>query len=132
MPAAKSAAVKPREGAAAAAFAAVAEHHGEAWTLNTAAKFGANALRVHDKIFAALTRSGQLLLKVPPTRVAELVAAQRATPFESGGRRMNGWVTVPTARKRDWIALSDEARAYVAALGASKPRRRKSLSTTRR
>jgi hypothetical protein len=125
MPTAKSTAVKPREGIAAAAFAAVAKHHGEAWTLNTASKFGANALRVHDKIFAALTRSGQLLLKLPPARVTELTAARRAAPFESGGRRMNGWIVVSPERRRDWIELSDEARAYVATQNAPTPRRRR-------
>lgn len=51
-------------------FAAVAAHHGMTWTPSSSPKFGANALRVDGKIFAALTRDGRLLLKLPPARTA--------------------------------------------------------------
>lgn len=75
-----------------APFAAVAAHHGETWVPSDAPKFGANALRVNGKIYAALTRSRRLLLKLPPARVTELLATRRVERFESGGRVMNGWV----------------------------------------
>ena len=68
----------------ATAFAAVARQHGLPWTLSASPAFGANALRVRGKIFAALTRDGQLLLKLPPARVDALVAARRAIRFVRG------------------------------------------------
>ena len=94
-------------------FRAVAAHHGVKWTPNDSPKFGSNALRVNGKIYAALTRSRRLLLKLPPARVAELLTAKRAERFESGGRVMNGWVILTSNNADDWIALSDEARALL-------------------
>lgn len=103
-------------------FRAVAAHHGQAWKFDQSPKFGANALRVNGKIYAALTRRHRLLLKLPPAHVAELLASRHAAPMESGGRVMRGWVTLPPDSVESWIALSDEARKYVAA--ATKPRRK--------
>lgn len=101
--------------AAAAAFAVVSAHHGVAWIPSPSPKFGANALRVRDKIFAALTRRDQLLLKLPPARIEMLLAEGRAEPFTSGGRSMCGWVVLTTVDVDVWIAYSKEARAFVAA-----------------
>src|SRR5689334_20287935 len=95
-------------------FAALAAHHGEVWAPAQSPKFGANALHVHGKIFAALTRNGRLLLKLPPARIAEVLAAGRGERFASGGRVMNGWVTLAPDDKAEWLALSDEARVHVA------------------
>lgn len=97
-----------------APFAAVAAHHGETWVPSDAPKFGANALRVNGKIYAALTRSRRLLLKLPPARVTELLATRRVERFESGGRAMNGWVSLTPAAADHWIALADEAHQCVA------------------
>ncbi len=96
-------------------FRAVAVHHGESWTLSDSPKFGANALRVNGKIYAALTRKHALLLKLPPARIAELLKKKRARRFESGGRVMNGWITLASDDGTEWIALSDEARTFVSA-----------------
>lgn len=90
-------------------FRSVAAHHGVKWTYDDSPKFGSNALRVNGKIYAALTRSYRLLLKLPPARVADLLASKRAGRFESGGRVMNGWITLAPDRADHWIALSDEA-----------------------
>lgn len=104
-------------------FAAVAAHHGAAWTPSASPKFGANALRVGGRIYVALTRSNRLLLKLAPDRVNDLLAAGRAERFESGGRVMNGWVTLKPDDADMWIALSDEARAYAAAHAAPPTRK---------
>lgn len=95
-------------------FRQVAAHHGVAWRPSASPKFGSDSLRVDGKIYAALTRSHRLLLKLPPARTAELLAAKRAERFESGGRVMNSWVTLTPDQAHDWIALSDEARAFLA------------------
>lgn len=108
-------------------FTAVAAHHGVAWAPSDSQKFGANALRVNGKIYAALTRAHRLLLKLPPARVAELLAAKRAERMQSGGRVMNGWITLAPGDKAEWIALSDEARAFVT---TETKRKRKSRCTT--
>lgn len=101
-------------------FRKVAAHHGVKWTPSASPKFGSNALRVNGKIYAALTRSRRLLLKLPPERVEALLDGKRAERFESGGRVMNGWVTLAPDDEAAWIALSDEARAFVAATTRSR------------
>lgn len=107
-------------------FARVAAHHHVDWTPSESQKFGANSLKLGDSIYAALTRSNRLLLKLAPDRVADLLAAGRAQRFESGGRVMGGWITLGPDDADTWIALSDEARAYVAALAKQTKRKRKS------
>ncbi len=74
------------------------------------------------KIYAALTRRHRLLLKLPPARVTELLKARRAERMESGGRVMHGWITLAPDDKATWIALSDEARQFVA--NETKPKRK--------
>ena len=107
-----------------ALFAAVAAHHGQTWAPSGSPKFGANALRTGGKIYAALTRRHRLLLKLPPARVKALLDGNRAERMESGGRVMRGWITVAAEDADLWIALSDEARKFV----ASEPRRNKRKS----
>lgn len=109
--------MKTRADHAVTLFAAIAAHHGVAWTLNDSPKFGSNALRVNDKIYAALTRKHRLLLKLPPARIAELLAAKGAERFQSGGRVMNGWVVLTSNKADDWIGWSNEARAFLIAEG---------------
>ena len=97
-----------------ALFQTVAAHHGEAWTFSDSPQFGSNALRVNSKIYAALTRKHRLLLKLPSAHTAELLAAKRAEPTARGSRVLNGWITLAPNDENEWIALSDESRAFVA------------------
>jgi hypothetical protein len=77
------------------------------------AMFGSQGLRTGTKFFAVWWHD-QLVLKLPPDRLRELVDADAATPFEPmAGRAMNGWVVVSPAV--DWPPLVEEARAFVAA-----------------
>src|SRR3954452_12019790 len=56
----------------------------------------------------------QLVVKLPPARLTELVEAGDGQPFEPmEGRRMNGWILL--ADSVDWPPVVEEARAYVAA-----------------
>lgn len=51
----------------------------------------AEALKVHGKVFA-FTWAGELMVKVPADRVAEVVAAGGAQPVETApGRVMREW-----------------------------------------
>jgi TfoX/Sxy family transcriptional regulator of competence genes len=75
--------------------------------------FGSDALQVNRRIFAMVTR-GQLVLKLPAARVAELVATGEGTAFDAGkGRPMKEWIALDTGNRR-WKSLAEEARAFVA------------------
>jgi TfoX/Sxy family transcriptional regulator of competence genes len=75
--------------------------------------FGSQGLRTGKKFFA-IWWNDQLVVKLPPARLTELVQGGRAQPFEPmEGRAMNGWVVVgePAA---EWPAVIEEARGFVA------------------
>src|SRR6266849_6745169 len=75
--------------------------------------FGSGALQVNGRIFAMVTR-GDLVLKLPARRVAELVAARHGSAFDAGkGRRMKEWVALAPDNRR-WRSLAEEARTFVA------------------
>lgn len=77
-------------------------------------KFGSNGLKVHNKIFAMLSR-GRLVVKLPQARVAAIVADGRGTRMPSGGREMKEWLVLDEQAGLDWAALAHEAHTYVAA-----------------
>ena len=69
--------------------------------------FGANSLRVGGKIFA-FVRGGDLVVRLPAARAAELVAAGDGTPFTSGGRELRGWVVLQAADAAAWAGYLEE------------------------
>ena len=76
--------------------------------------FGSDALQVNGRIFA-MARRGDLVLKLPSTRVAELLTAGVGAPFDAGkGRPMKEWVIVPEHAQGEWPELAEEALAFVA------------------
>ena len=76
--------------------------------------FGSRGLRTGTKFFAIWWHD-QLVVKLPPARLTELVEAGDGKPFEPmEGRRMNGWLVL--ADRPDPGDLVEEARAYVAGL----------------
>jgi hypothetical protein len=76
--------------------------------------FGTNpGLRIQGKIFAMLVR-GELVVKLPRDRVAELSDLGVGRMFDAGkGRPMKEWLSVPARQGRRWEALVDEARTFV-------------------
>jgi TfoX/Sxy family transcriptional regulator of competence genes len=75
--------------------------------------FGSQGLRTGKKFFAIWWHD-QLVVKLPPARLTELVEAGRAAPFEPmEGRPMNGWIVAGDPSQ--WSGLVEEARAFVAA-----------------
>src|SRR3954447_19586662 len=75
--------------------------------------FGSEGLRTGAKFFAFGGHT-QLVVKLPPARLTELVEAGDGQPFEPmEGRRMNGWILV--GGSIDWPPVIEEARAFVAA-----------------
>jgi hypothetical protein len=75
--------------------------------------FGSQGLRTGTKYFAIWWHE-QLVVKLPTSRITELVAAGHGSPFEPmPGRAMNGWLVVEGTP--DWGSLVSEARAHVEA-----------------
>jgi TfoX/Sxy family transcriptional regulator of competence genes len=80
-------------------------------------RFGSSALTVDGSIFAMLTR-GELVLKLPADRVAELVTGGRGMPFTAGkGRPMREWVVVAGVDPQEWHELAREALGFVRTRG---------------
>jgi len=101
-------------GAAAAAFSALRLRYGAPEEPASRRGFGAGALKVGDKIFAALSGE-RLLLKLPAERVETLIVEGAGQPFSTGpGRPKREWVTIALSEVKRWPPLSDEARAFVA------------------
>jgi hypothetical protein len=69
-------------------------------------------LRVRRKIFAMFI-DGDLVVKLPADRCAELVAAGHGRPFTAGGRQMREWVAVSADHADDWMRLAEDAHAFV-------------------
>jgi hypothetical protein len=76
-------------------------------------RFGSNALKVNEKIFAMMAQ-GTLVVKLPRARVDELVDAGSGTRFDPGhGRLMKEWLAVSAPTKL-WAPLVREAHDFVA------------------
>ena len=75
---------------------------------------GMPSLKRGSKMFGGY-RDGELLVKVGHERVGELIAAGRAREFDpsGAGRPMKDWALIAEPTD-DWLALADEARAFVA------------------
>jgi hypothetical protein len=57
---------------------------------------------------------GELVVKLPAGRVAELVATGAGRPFTSGkGRPMREWVVVAGEDAKGWYELAHEALGFV-------------------
>ncbi|HEX4704857.1 MAG TPA: hypothetical protein VH352_22200, partial [Pseudonocardiaceae bacterium] len=75
--------------------------------------FGSHALRVRNKIFAMLVR-GHLVVKLPKTRVTELVAAGQGDHFDANkGTPMKEWLSLDPDSSLPWLPLAKEALTFV-------------------
>jgi TfoX/Sxy family transcriptional regulator of competence genes len=75
--------------------------------------FGSRGLRTGKKFFA-IRWNDQLVVKLPPARLTELVSSGEGQVFEPmEGRPMNGWLLL--APSTEWDSLVAEARAFVEA-----------------
>jgi hypothetical protein len=76
--------------------------------------FGTGSLFVGRKMFGLLNDSGALVLKLPPTRVQELIAGGVGAPWHPGtGKPLKEYVAIGVDREADWLRLAKEAREYM-------------------
>ena len=69
-------------------------------------------LRISGKIFA-FPKDGELILKLPSSRVAELIESGAGRPWGPGTKVMKEWVAVSGAASEVWADLVAEARTFV-------------------
>lgn len=75
--------------------------------------FGSSALRYQNKIFAMLVR-GRLVVKLPKSRVDELVEAGDGERFDANkGTPMKEWLALDPGSELRWSPLAREAMDFV-------------------
>lgn len=78
---------------------------------------GAQGIKLGGKMFA-MFHKGQLLVKLEPKRVLEVIASGDGLAHDPGtGIPMKNRVLIPDTNKGQWIALCEESRQYEARLG---------------
>jgi hypothetical protein len=83
----------------------------------SARRFGADALKVDERIFAMVSGEA-VVLKLPARRVSELLASGEGRPFDAGkGRPMREWVALAAPDADACLALAREALAFVREVG---------------
>lgn len=102
---------------------ALADRHGVTVPGETAVRgFGSDALKVDGAIFA-MPVPGALVVKLPASRVAELIEAGVGAAFDAGkGTPMKEWLTVVEHEPAAWLALAEEALEFVRSRTARKQR----------
>jgi len=74
---------------------------------------GYPCLRANGAFFACVERAtGHLIVKLPASRVASLVATGQALLFAPNGRTFREWAAFPVADPGEWRALLAEAREF--------------------
>ncbi len=77
---------------------------------------GTQCLRVaaNDQFVATVEReTGNLVVKLPKARVAELIAAGEGLSFAPAKRVFAEWIAIPVFDKTKWTALIDESVDFV-------------------
>lgn len=83
---------------------------------------GFPCLRINGGFFASLDRqNGSLIVKLPATRVSELITTNAAMPFASSGRTFREWAAIPPSAAERWSDMLEEALAFVQSAGSARP-----------
>ena len=75
-------------------------------------RMNANAFCVRNKVFA-MHVGDDLVIKLSPQRVAELIEARDAVANVVGGRPMKEWATLRPTTEKKWLSLARESLDYV-------------------
>jgi hypothetical protein len=80
----------------------------------TGTMMGFPCLRVSGAFFASCDhRSGDLIVKLPPHRVQQLLQAGTGEPFAPAGRTFREWILISDRDPARWARLIDEALTFV-------------------
>jgi hypothetical protein len=92
--------------------------------------FNSDGLKTNGKFFAFPGSNGDLIVKLPAERVAELVAGGEGRPLTMGKRTMREWVRVMPSDTAACAGYVAEAQAFVGGTvsEAAAPRRRRASS----
>ena len=83
-------------------------------TVTRGTMMGFPCLRVNGDFFASAERNtGHLIIKLPKTRVQDLIDTEVGEPFAPNGRRFKEWVLIPSRDEATWLAFMQEARRFV-------------------
>lgn len=83
--------------------------------VQTGTMMGFPCLRVNGAFFASCEhRTGDLIVKLPQTRVQQLIATNAGKPFAPAGRTFREWLLVTDRDIHHWRALITEAQTFVA------------------
>ena len=78
------------------------------------ALMGFPCLRVEGEFFATCDhRTGELIVKLPATRVQAMIDLGYGQAFAPAGRVFREWVLVPERDDQRWAELMAEARSFV-------------------
>lgn len=86
--------------------------------VNPGKMFGHPAYYVGGKLFASLYMDG-VCVKLPESRVKELLKKESYTPFEPMGRKMKQWVMITYSNSHDYLkekTIFKESIEYVTSL----------------
>ena len=76
---------------------------------------GLPCVRLNGQFFASADReTGDLIVKLPASRVDELLGAGLAVSFAPAGRRFKEWAQIPDRNVSLWTDLLDEALEFAA------------------
>ena len=75
-------------------------------------RMNSNAFCVRNKLFA-MRVGDELVLKLLPKRVAELIAARVSVPHVVGGRPTTEWARLSPTKATKWLDLAKESLDYV-------------------
>jgi hypothetical protein len=75
--------------------------------------FGTNALNVRGKMFAMLAANREFVVKLPASRVRELIQSGKGLPFCMARRQMKEWIVIPPECSAHWSTLAHEAYMFV-------------------
>ena len=74
---------------------------------------GAQGIKYGKKLFTMFYK-GDLVVKLSPERVTELVSNDQALPHDVGtGSPMKDWAKFPVSMKNQWIKFCKESKSYV-------------------
>lgn len=93
-------------------YAKIKDHFENQEGVTVNAGSGAQGIKANSVMFAMFFK-GDLLLRLPPARVQELVALGDGRPYDPGTGPMKDCVLVPYDKQSLWIPLAEESLDYV-------------------